>query len=189
MFSSNREPKRNLKKAIKPKRFMQKREPAEVLASQLTENSALIAVNGSGSGDVLLDDVEAHRRRVGALGEFADAEDDLPRQQVREERGRRRKKRVLRQKGAHVGAERSTGEVLSFGERRRGEREEVVEIGGDSLLRGAFEALPSAHDHDGGGNRRVVQRWRRVKQDLDGERIEASGSGSEERNTGSEFGG
>lgn len=101
---------------------MQKREPAEVLASQLTENSALIAVNGSGSGDILLDDVEAHRRRVGALGEFADAEDDLPRQQVRKERRRWRKQRVLRQKGAHVGAERSAGEVLRLGERRRGER-------------------------------------------------------------------
>lgn len=113
-----------------------------------TENSALIAVNGSGSGDVLLHDVEAHRGRFEALGELADAEENLPRQQVREQSRRRRKQRVLRQKRPDVGTERSTGKVLRVGERRRREREEVVEIGGDSLLRSAFQSLPSAHDHD-----------------------------------------
>lgn len=69
---------------------------------------------------------------------------------------------MLRQEGADVGAERSAGEVLRLGEGRRGERKEVEEIGGDSLL-GPFQALPSADDHDGGGDRRVVQRERRVR--------------------------
>ena len=43
---------------------------------KLTNDSALIAVDGSRSGDVLFDDIEAHhgRRGVGAVGrEIADA--------------------------------------------------------------------------------------------------------------------
>ncbi|WVY95755.1 hypothetical protein V8G54_027906 [Vigna mungo] len=145
-----------------------KREPAELLASQLTENTALIAVNGSGSGDVFFHNVKAHNRRVGAFGKLANAEEYLPRQQVGEQRVRRRKQRVLREKGANVGTKGTAGEVLRLGEGRRRERKEVVEIGGDSLLRGAFEALPSAHNHHGGGNRRVVQLSRRVGRDLEG---------------------
>lgn len=167
MKIGNREPKRNLEKSDETKNDSCKREPADVLVSQLTENSALIAVNGSGSGDVLLHNVQAHNRRVRAFGELADAEEYLPRQQVGEQRVRRRKQRVLRQEGANVGSEGPAGEVLCLGKGRRRERKEVVEIGGDSLLRGAFEALPSAHNHHGGGNRRVVQRRRRVGRDLE----------------------
>lgn len=169
MKIGNREPKRNLEKKRRNQNDSCKSEPVELLASQLTENTALIAVNGSGSGDVFFHNVKAHNRRVGAFGKLADAKEYLPRQQMREQRVRRRKQRVLRQKGANVGAKGPAGEVLRLGEGRRRERKEVVEIGGDSLLRGAFEALPSAHNHHGGGNRRVVQRSRRVGKDLEGE--------------------
>lgn len=133
--------------------------------SQLTENSALIAVHGSRSGHVLLHHVQAHHRRSrfqAAVGEIADAEEDLPRQKVREKRRRRREERVPGQEGVHVGPEGSAGEVFRRGEGRRREREEVVEIGGDSPLH-ALQWLPSAHDHDTGGDRRVVQRGRRVR--------------------------
>ena len=138
---------------MKPKRCKTVTEPSRLLASQLTENPALIAVHGSGSGHVLLHDIEAHRRRTGlgptaaVGGDVADAEEDLPRQQVREERRRRREQRVLSQEGSDGGPEGSAGESLRRGEERRREREEVVEVGGDPPLH-ALQGLPSAHDHD-----------------------------------------
>lgn len=53
---------------------------------------------------------------------------------------------MLREEGSYVGPEGSAREVFRGGEGRRGEREEVVEIGGDSPLH-ALQGLPSAHDH------------------------------------------
>lgn len=49
-------------------------------------NTALIAVDGSGSGDVLLDNIEINDGglRIGAVDEVADAEEDLPGEEVRE---------------------------------------------------------------------------------------------------------
>lgn len=70
---------------------------------KLTNDSALVAINGSTSGDVFFDNIEAdnRRRRVAvavtvAVSEISDAEEDLPRQKVRKQRRRRRKKRMFR---------------------------------------------------------------------------------------------
>ena len=100
---------------------------------KLTDDSALVAVDGSRSGDVLFDDIEAHhgRRGVGSVGrEIADAQQDLPRKQVGEERWRRRKRRVLREERPHALSERAGRRRLA----RRWERQEVAEVGRHSPL-------------------------------------------------------
>lgn len=91
--------------------------PAHWVAAP-TENSALIAVNGSRSGHVLFHDVEAHHRRARfrAFRDLTYTEEDLPRQEVWEQRRRRREERVLREKRTDVGAEWTDGEVFRSGE-------------------------------------------------------------------------
>lgn len=110
-----------------------------------TNNSALVAVHGSGSGHVLLHDVQAHRHRshdgVGAFRRVADAEEDLPHLQVREERSRRREHRVPRQESPDVGSER----LRHGGSFDGGEGEEIVEIGRDSSLHSLQR--PSVDNH------------------------------------------
>lgn len=121
--------------------------------SQLTDNSALITIDVSRSGDVLLDDIEAHEGRIGTvsrgrgrrelIGSIADPEEDLPRHQVREEGRRRRNQRMVREKLPDDGPERSSSL------RRRGrEGEEVVEIRRDTPLHPLLRSL--IHHHHGG---------------------------------------
>ena len=122
--------------------------PKRVSTSQLTNNSALITVNKSRSGDVFFDNIEANHggRGIRAVGEIADTEQDLPRHQVREQRGRRRKQRVLRQERPHA---RTEGLAFVSGERRRRKRQEVVEIRRHSPLH-PLQRLPSTDYHYGG---------------------------------------
>lgn len=91
-------------------------------------DSALVAVDRSGSGDLFFDDIEAddgRRHGFRRLGEVSGAEEDLPRHQVREERRRRRKESVAREKRPDVGPERTGGDPLAG---RRRKRQKVVEV-------------------------------------------------------------
>jgi hypothetical protein len=98
--------------------------------SRLTNHSALIAVNGSGSRHVLFDDVEAdHRReRIGTIRQISHPEQHLPRQQVRKQRRGRREQRVPRQKLLHARPEGSARESVIAVHRRRRKRQEIVQI-------------------------------------------------------------
>lgn len=127
-----------------------------------TNNSALIAVDGSRSGHILFDNVKADHRwaRFQAVRQVTDSEQDLPRQQVREQSRRRWKQRVLRQERSHVCPECSAGEIFSSDCRGR-KREKIIEISSDSPLH-PLQWLPTANDHNGGGNRRVARSQGRV---------------------------
>lgn len=100
--------------------------------SELTNNSTVITIDGSRSGHVLLYDVQTDdgsvggwRRRCMRIMEIPDPEEDLPRHQVREEGGGRRKQRMLRDEIPNAGPE----WPHMVGRRRlRREGEEVVEI-------------------------------------------------------------
>lgn len=86
----------------------------------LTNDSALVAVDGSsGARDVLLDDIQG-KDDDGRVDRRTDPEGDLPGQQGGEERGRReRDERVATQEVAHVVAE---GSVVWRLRRRKGEQ-------------------------------------------------------------------
>lgn len=105
-----------------------------VVGRRLTDDAALIAVDGSGSRDFLFHDVEGHNSaRVGmgefAVGEVSDAEQDLPCEQVGEgcggeEGGGRWQAGMLGEEGSYVGPERA-GQLVPL----RRESQEVVQIG------------------------------------------------------------
>lgn len=121
--------------------------------SPLTDNSALITIDVSRSGDVLLDDVETYdgrRERIRTvrccgweLIHIADPEQDLPRHQVREEGRRRRNQRMVGEEVPDGGPEGPGGHC-----RRRREREEVVQICRNSPLHPLLRSL--VHHHHGG---------------------------------------
>lgn len=74
-------------------------------------DTTLVAINGSGSGDVVLDDVETDDSWAAVVGrEVADAEKDLPGEQVGEKRGRGGKEGVLGEEGPDGSPERLGGE-------------------------------------------------------------------------------
>lgn len=101
-----------------------------------SNDTALVTVDRSRSGDLLLDDVKVDDRRgrvIQALRGVASAEEDLPRHQVREERGRRREKRVAGQKGLDVGPKRSSGSHFVTGTRRR-KTQKVRKLSRDAAL-------------------------------------------------------
>lgn len=81
----------------------------------LTDDAALVAVEGSGRGDVLLDDVEIDDGGLGVVDEVADAEEDLPCEEVREEGRGRGQQRVLGEERADVGSEGTGEEVVGAG--------------------------------------------------------------------------
>ena len=114
---------------------------------RLTHDTALIAINGSGSGDIFFDDIEINdgRLRIGAMDEVADTEEDLPGEKVREQGRRRGKKCMFRKKSTNVGAERGGEEMVGMirighggggggGGGRRRERKEIEEISSDTSL-------------------------------------------------------
>uniref|UniRef100_A0A7C9AKA1 Uncharacterized protein n=1 Tax=Opuntia streptacantha TaxID=393608 RepID=A0A7C9AKA1_OPUST len=91
-------------------------------------DSALVAVDGSRSGDLFFDNIEAddgRRQRFRRLGEVSGAEKHLPRHQMGKERRRWRKERVAREKRPDVGPERTGGDTLVG---RRWKRQKVVKV-------------------------------------------------------------
>lgn len=108
----------------------------------LTNDSALVAVDGSsGARDVLLDDIQ-RKDDDGRVDRRTHPEGDLPGQQGGEERGRReRDARVPTQEVAHVVAEGSVVRRL----RRRRKGEQVRQIGGHPPPRPL--GRPLVHNH------------------------------------------
>lgn len=76
---------------------------------ELTNDSTLVTVHGSGSRYVLFHNVQEQDWRATIVVDgVSDAEEYLPRKQVREERWRGREERVLLEELLHAGSEGTT---------------------------------------------------------------------------------
>lgn len=109
---------------------------------ELTNDSTLVTVHGSGSRYVLFHNVQEQDWRATIVVDgVSDAEEYLPRKQVREERWRGREERVLLQELLHAGSEGTTRCHFTAD----GEREEVTEICRNSSLHPLHR--PPVHHH------------------------------------------